>query len=53
MEPSEFKISVSIESYDEKTDEKYLNCYVVENLIVFKLSKISIPNFNSTNWSLD
>ena len=49
MKPSELKISVSVKSYDEKTDEIYRNCYVAENLIVFKLSKISIPNFNSTN----
>ena len=49
MKLTEFKVSVSVESYDEKTDENYLNCCIAENLIVFKLSKILIPNFNSTN----
>ena len=52
MEPSEFKISISVESYDEKTAENYRNCYVVEMLIVFKLSNISIPNFRSLSFIL-
>ena len=30
MEPSEFKISISVESYDEKTAENDQNCYVAE-----------------------
>ena len=36
MKLSEFKISFSIESYDEKTAENYRNCYVVEKRIVSK-----------------
>ena len=44
MKPSEFKISISVESYDEKTAENYRNCYVAEKHIAYKLSKISIPN---------
>ena len=47
MRPSEFKISVSVESIDEKTAENYLN-YVAEKRIVSKLSKISITNIYST-----
>ena len=31
------KISISVESYDEKTAENYQNCYVVEKLIISKL----------------
>ena len=42
MEPSDFKIFVSVESYDEKPAENYRNCYVVEKRIISKLSKISI-----------
>ena len=53
MKPSEFKISIEVESYDGKTVENYRNCYVAEERIVFKLSKISIPNFDNTNWKLD
>ena len=53
MKPSEFKISNSVESYDEKTTENYRNCYVVEKRIVSKLSKISIPNFESKNLRLE
>ena len=49
MKPPEFKISISVESYDEKTAENYRNCYAAEKLIVFKLSKISILNIDSTN----
>ena len=49
IKPSEFKNSISVKSYDEKTVENYRNCYVAENRIVSKLSKISIPNFDSTN----
>ena len=52
MESSEFKISISVESYDEKTTENYRNCYVAEERIIFKLSKILIPNFSSTNGKL-
>ena len=46
MKPTEFKISIEDESYDEKTAE---NCYVAEKRIVSKLSEISIPNFDNTN----
>ena len=46
------KISISVEKYDEKTAENYLNCYVAEKQIIFKLSKISIRNFNSSNCRL-
>ena len=30
MKPSQFKISISVESYHEKTDENYQNSYIVE-----------------------
>ena len=53
MEPSEFKISISVESYDEKTAENDRNCYVAEKRIISKVSKISIPNFDSINWTLE
>ena len=29
-EPSEFKIYISVKSYDEKAAENYQNCYVAE-----------------------
>ena len=54
MKPSEFKIFISVESYNEKKYAKnYRNYYVVEKRIVSKLSKISIPNFDSTNSKLE
>ena len=34
MKSSEFKISISVKSFDEKTGENYRNCYVPENRIV-------------------
>ena len=34
MKPSELKISISVESYDEKTAGNYRNCFVVEKIIV-------------------
>ena len=46
---SEFKISISIHSYYEKTADNYQNGCVAEKPIVAKLSKISIPIINSTN----
>ena len=49
MKPSEFQISIAVESYDEKSDENYRNFYVADKLIVSKLLYISIPNFDSTN----
>ena len=48
MKPSEFKISISDETYDEKTAENDHNGYVVEKRIVSKLSSISIQYFDST-----
>ena len=53
MKQSELKISDSVESYDEKTAEIYRNCYVAEKRTVSKLSKISIPSFDSTNRRLE
>ena len=50
MKPSELKISISVISYDEEIAENYRYCYVIEKCIVSKLSKISIPNFDSKNW---
>ena len=44
MKPSGFEISISVESYNEKTAENYRNCYVAEKRIISKQSKISIPN---------
>ena len=49
MKPSEFETSISIERDDENTAENYRNCYVADKSIVSKLSKISIPNFDSEN----
>ena len=49
MKPSEFKISILVESYGEKTAKNYRNGYIAEKRIVSKLSEISIPNFDSTN----
>ena len=45
----QFKISFSVEIYDEKTAENDQNCNVTEKLIVSKLSEISILNFSNTN----
>ena len=52
IKPSEYKILISIESYDEKAAENYQNCYVAEKRTVSKLSNISIPNLNFTKWRL-
>ena len=46
MKPSEFKISILVDSYDEKTAENWKNLYIAEKRIVFKLSKISNPKFD-------
>ena len=46
-------MSVSVESYDEKTAENYQNYYVAEKSITSKLLNISIPNFGSTNLRLE
>ena len=53
MKPSEFKIFISVESYDEKTSENYRNCYVVEKRFITKLWKISIQNSHSVSWRLE
>ena len=37
MKPSEFKILISVEGYDEKTVENLRLCYVAEKRIVTKL----------------
>ena len=37
MKPSEFKVYISFESYDEKIAENYRNCYGAEMRIVPKL----------------
>ena len=50
MKPSGSKISLLLESYYENTSENYRDCYVAEKRIVSKLSNVSIPNFNKTNW---
>ena len=50
MKPSELKVSVSIDSYNEKTAKNYRNWNVDENRIVSKLSKLSflkIEDFNT------
>ena len=41
MKSTEFKISNSVETYDEKTAKSYRNCYGVGKRIAYKLSKIS------------
>ena len=38
MKLSEFKISISVASNEEKSVENYRNCYVAENRILSKLS---------------
>ena len=53
MKSSEFKISMLVESYDEKTAENDRNYYVAERLIISKLSKILIPYFDGTNSRLE
>ena len=53
MEPSEFKISISVKCYNEKTTENYRNSYIAEKPIVFQLSKRLVPNFDSTNWKAE
>jgi len=42
MKPSEFKIFLSVESYDEKSAQNDQNCYVAEKHIVSKESSISL-----------
>ena len=45
MKTSEFKISISVERYDEITTENYRNGYVAEKRIVSKTIKDVCPNF--------
>ena len=45
MELSDFKILISIESYDEKTAENYRYCYVAEKAPNFKTIEYIDPNF--------
>ena len=40
MKPSELKISLSVECYDEKATENYRNYPVAEKCIVSELSKM-------------
>ena len=42
-----------VKSYDEKTTENNRNCYITDKRIDSKLSKISILNFDSTNFRLE
>ena len=42
MKPSVSKISISVESYDEKTAENDRNGYITEKHIIFKLSNQTI-----------
>ena len=49
MKPSEFKISISVESYDEKTAKNDRDCYVAVKRSFQAINKISIPNFHGTN----
>ena len=50
MKPSEFKISISVESFDEKMLKiTEIASYGVEKRIVRKQSEISIPNLNNAN----
>ena len=45
MKTSEFKLSISVQSYDENTVENDLSCNVAEKHIVSKLSKDIDPKF--------
>ena len=38
MKQSNFKISIPVESYDEKTVDNSRNCYAAKKRIAFKLS---------------
>ena len=53
MKPSEFEISLSVETYDENTAESFQNFYDAEKRIVSTLSELSIPNLNSTVFKLE
>ena len=45
MRPSEFKISISVKSFDEKTAENYRNSYVAESGHSFQTMKAINPKF--------
>ena len=49
MKPSEFRIFISVEGYDEKSAENDQNSFVAEKRMVSKLSNISILNFDITD----
>ena len=49
MKPSEFKISIPVESYDEKTNENYRNCYASEKRIRDIDSKFFIAQIEDFN----
>ena len=40
MKPSEYKNSISIESYDEKAAENYRNCYFAKKPLSFLIAQI-------------
>ena len=48
MKPSNIDPSLSVESYDENTEENIRNLYNIDNRIGSRLSKISILNFHWT-----
>ena len=49
MKSSEFEIPFQSKVMIKTPAENYRNCYVAKNRIIFELSKISLPIFNSTN----
>ena len=53
MEPSEFEICLSVESYDKKTAQNCLNFYDAGKRLISELSNISMPNFDRTILRLD
>ena len=53
METSEFKISISVKSYDEKNSENDRNIYDAEKRLISKLLKTLILNLNRKHGDLD
>ena len=45
---NEISLMEPVKSYDIRTADNCRNIYDAEKRIIFKLSKISIPNFDST-----
>ena len=45
MKPSEFKISISVQSYDEKTAENYRNYYVAQKVYSFQTIEDIDPKY--------